>query len=366
MKWRRKRREAGAASDEAGAAHLLSAADIVAGYRWILGRAPADAEIDAARAYYAAAGGDLHAFQNGLLISEEFRNRRIFVQQHMRGAPVDLFANKLVFLHIEKCGGTTLRTMLEEQFAPHRVCPERFNGLADWTANELAAYDLFAGHFDLTCCSTIPGHRNAIATMLREPKARLLSLFHFWKSHVPAPAFDDRTLVGLARESTATAFFSHPVVVRHPSIRDAIAGQLTRRMGSVEMVGGFPIVSDGDPLLHDPDGSLQAAWDRLEELAAFGILERFDDSTRLLNDRLGLRMRAIEPQQVLKTLVSPMLDPVRPVHEPVSERLDTLLDALTPIDRALYRRAERLFAERLAALDAGTRPPAASDAPPAR
>ena len=348
MRWWRRPHQP-AADTQAGARQArgqMSEADIVGGYRWILGREPAEAEIEAARQYYAPANGDLHAFQNGLLVSEEFRNRRIFVQQHMRGAPVDLFADKLVFLHIEKCGGTTLRTMLEAQFAAHRICPERFNGLADWTANELAGYDVFAGHFDLACCSVIPGHRNAVITMLREPKARLLSLFRFWKSHVPAPAFG-RTLVALARDSTAAEFFGHPCVVRHPSIRDAIAGQLTRMMGSADIVDGFPVLSEGDPILADPDRCLEDSWSKLAGLAAFGLIERFAESTRLLNDRLGLRLQPIEPQQVLHTLVSPMLDTVRPQPEPVTARLDLLLDALTTIDQALYGRATALFAERV-------------------
>lgn len=353
MRWRRKRREPQTPAEQSGggsARDALSEAAITAGYRWILGRDPAPAEVAAVLAYYTTAGGDLHTFQNGLLVSEEFRNRRIFVQQHMRIAPVDLFVDKLVFLHIEKCGGTTMRTMLEAQFAAHRICPERFNGLADWTANELAAYDLFAGHFDLACCSAIPGQRNAIITMIRAPKARLLSLFAFWKSHVHAAAFDDRTLVGLARRSTAIAFFSHPAVIRHPSIRDAIAGQLTRMMGSAESVDGFPILSDRGSILADPERSLQDAWDKLSGLAAFGILERFEESTRLLNDRLGLQMQPIQPQQVLAKLVSPMMDAVRPQPEPVSAELAALLDALTPIDQALYARATVLFAKRVSLL----------------
>jgi alpha-D-ribose 1-methylphosphonate 5-triphosphate synthase subunit PhnG len=353
MRWSLKRREAETRAgqrDSGSAPDALSEATITAGYRWILGRDPAPAEVAAALHYYTSAGGDLHTFQNGLLSSEEFRNRRIFVQQHMRIAPVDLFGDKLVFLHIEKCGGTTMRTMLEAQFAAHRICPERFNGLADWTANELAAYDLFAGHFDLACCSVIPGRRNAIITMIREPKARLLSLYYFWKSHAPAPAFGDHTLVGLARERTAVAFFSHPAVVRHPSIRDTMAGQLTRMMGSKEIVDGFPILSDEDTILADPERSLQDAWGALCGLAAFGILERFEESRRLLNDRLGLQMQPIAPQQVLATLVSPMLDAVRPKREPVSAELAALLDALTPIDQALYARATALFAEQVSLL----------------
>jgi hypothetical protein len=304
----------------------LSEPDVVDGYRWLLGRVPPVAEIEAARRYF---GGDVQAFQNGLMASEEFRNRRIRTAQHMRVAPVDLFRRKIILLHIEKCGGTTLRMMLESQFEPGRVCPERFNGLADWTANELAAYDVFAGHFDLAQCHVVPGRGNAVITLLREPKARLLSLFHFWKASPPQPGIDRGTLVELARCCTDIAFFSHPKVVRHPSIRDAMAGQLTRMTGDAAMVDGFLRLRDTDPIVAAPEACLEAAWQSLVGLTSFGLVEQFELSRRKLNRDLGLNMQAIAPQQV----------GTRPAQ--MEGALDALLDALTPIDRALYWRAVR-------------------------
>ncbi len=327
---------------------MISETDIVQGYRWILGRMPAASEVEATwRLYARHAGDDTHAFQNGLFVSEEFRNRRIHVQQHMRVAPVDLFRSKIVLVHIEKCGGSTLRTMLAAAFEPNRVCPERFNGLADWTANELAAYDLFAGHFDLAGCDVVPGRSTRIVTMLREPRARLLSLYHFWRAHQPDPALGDDTLVALARRSTVMEFFTHGSVVRHPSIRDAMAGQLTRTMGAERIVDGHPVLDDEDPILADPQGCLEAAWDRLRRLSGFGLVERYECSRRLLNHALGLDMQPVEPQQVLRTLQSSRLDETRPPPEPVDAALAARLDALIPIDQALYRRAALLFDERV-------------------
>ena len=80
----------------------LTDSDIVNGYVWVLGRRPSPEETASARAYFAAQGQDaLHAFQNALIVSEEFRLRRIHVQQIMRVDPVDLFRKKIVFLHVE-------------------------------------------------------------------------------------------------------------------------------------------------------------------------------------------------------------------------------------------------------------------------
>jgi hypothetical protein len=314
------------------AAGVISERDVIQGYTWLLGRVPPTDEIKAAQQYF---GGDLQAFQNGLLISEEFRNRRIGAAQHMRIAPVDVFRKKIILLHIEKCGGTTLRLMLESQFEPSRVCPERFNGLADWTANELACYDVLAGHFDLAQCHVVPGRQNEIITMLREPKARLLSLFHFWRASPPRPGVDDGTLVDLARRCSDVAFFSHPGVIRHPSIRDAMAGQLTRKIGDAGLVDGYPRLRESDPILAAPAVCLEAAWEGLVGLTSFGLVEQYDLSRLLLNRVLGLTMQGIAPQQV----------GTRPAR--VEKELDALLDAITPIDRALYQRAVELFKARV-------------------
>ena len=331
---------------------MIDEADVVNGYKWILGRIPAPEEVAAACHYYNYLDtGQIRAFQSGLLISEEFRNRRIAAQQHMRVDPVDLFRPKLIFCHIEKCGGTTMRTMLMSQFEPHRVCPERFNGLADWTANELAAYDLFAGHFDLACCDVIPGRQTATITMLREPKARLLSLFQFWKMHPAQSASDNRTLVGLARNSTAHEFFSHPSVVRHPSIRDAITGQLTRTTGTSVIIDGFPVLPGDDPLIATPKECLEAALSNLSTLTSFGIVEHYELSRRLINHQLDLQMPRIEPQQVSRNLVTCAADVTGLCRIHVDRSLDVLLEALTPIDQALFSRATDLFQENLALLE---------------
>ena len=328
----------------------LSEADIVNGYRWVLGRSPAPEEIAASFAYFGTQGaGALQAFENGLIISQEFRQRRIHASQVMRVAPVDLFRRKIVLLHIEKCGGTSLRTMLAAQVPAGRVCPEAFNGLADWTANELAAYDLFAGHFDLAVCQILPGPVD-IVTLLREPKARLLSLFNFWKAHRPHPSFNNRTLVGLAQRHTAIEFFSHPAVTEHPSIRDGIVGQLSRFVPSPILADGFQRLQPDDPILADPDRALHTAYDALTRLAAFGLVEAFETSRLLLNQQLGLAMQPVKPQQVLHTLVSPMLDEGRGVAERLTPTLAARLDALTPLDGALYTQAAACFAQRIALL----------------
>ena len=337
---------------------MITDADIADGFRWILGRAPSAEEIAAKHRELAAlnagakAGATADAMgelQRLLLGSAEFRARRLALRKASPDRLVELDQPRLVFLHVEKCGGTTLHAMLTSQFDAGSVCPERQDQLGDWTVNELAAFRLFSGHFELSCCRSIPGALRLV-TMLREPRSRLLSLFHFWKSHRPHPGRDAFDLLLLARACSAEEFFAHPAVIHHWSIRNAIAGQLTRT--------ATRMLLPGDLLLSDPPAAVERAWSELERFAAIGIMEQFDASRRLLNQRLGLRMQPIAPLQVLDDLVRGSDELVAVRREPMSERLHALLDPLVEIDRVLYARALARFEESLASL-----PPSAAAAP---
>lgn len=330
---------------------MLSETDIVNGYMWILGRIPDTSEIAANFAcYQASTENSLKDFQYRLLVSEEFRNRRLWVDRLRRTTRPGLDRQRLVFVHIEKCGGTTLHAMLSSQFPPDRICPERFGTIGDWTINELADYDLFSGHFDLPSCRSIPGELRVI-TMLREPKSRLLSLFSFWKAHRPDPDRDLYDLIRIARDCTAEEFFAHDRVRHHPNVRDAMTGQLTRTRAVCELEAD-------NPILADPDQALADATAALESLTSFGLVEAYEQSRVLLNQTLGLHMEQVAPCQVLDVLMREGTDlmPVPPVT--MSPRLDRLLDALTPIDRRLYARARGIFDGRMAALDTVSGPAA--------
>lgn len=323
-----------------GVVRLISETDIVSGYLWLLGRVPSVEEIAWSRLHYGTADREeVPDFQRSLLVSDEFRNRRLRALVLQRAEPTSLSGDRLVFMHIPKSGGTTLHAMLAAQFPPELVCPERHDTLGDWTINELSAYRLFSGHFDLACCRSIPGAVRML-TVLREPKARLLSLYYFWKSHRPHPDRDVYDLMLLARACSPEEFFSHPVVAMHTAIRDAVSGQLTRTTNRA-------MLETGDPVMADPDAVLTGAWTALRSFAGFGIMERFDESRVLLNRTLGLSMQGIEPRQVLAQLVQTN-DQLMPVTvAPVGPHLDRLLDQLTTIDRPLYARATLQFDQRV-------------------
>jgi hypothetical protein len=82
---------------------------------------------------------------------------------------------KLVFLHIPRTGGTTMREQISRAFAPAEICPHRLGLPRDCSMDELAAYRFFAGHFSPDDIDRIPGEK-CVFTVLRDPLERLLSL----------------------------------------------------------------------------------------------------------------------------------------------------------------------------------------------
>ncbi|WP_428391773.1 sulfotransferase domain-containing protein [Lichenicoccus sp.] len=314
---------------------MLTDDDIINSYTWLLGRTPSAGEVATNRALYTK-----HAdLQRALMISAEARALRIALHKQGRTIPVELNQPRLVFMHIEKCGGTTLHAMLVSQFAPELICPERHETIGDWTINELADYQLFSGHFDLSYCHLLPGTLRMI-TMLREPKSRLLSLYHFWKAHRPHPERDAYRLITLARASTAAEFFADPEVTAWASIRNAMTGQLTRTTNR--------LLRPCDPIVADPEATLARAWQALQNFTSFGIVERFEASRLLLNRTLGLDMQPTNPRQVLRDLMrdNEALASIEP--DPPSEALDAALEPLINLDRRLYAMALTLFEKRTA------------------
>ena len=249
-------------------ARVITGETVKEAYRHLLGRVPSESETALMVAHFSAGGIDQTAeLHDSIFRSEEFRCRRVNTYRWEQFHPLELDSPRLVFVHIEKCAGTTLRMMLETQFSPSRICPERFDGLGNWTINELASYDLFAGHFNLSVTRSIPG-RVRVITMLREPKARLISLFHFWKSHLPDAGRDRHNLMALARDLDAEAFFSKPFVRSHPSIRDAMTSQLI-------CSGGKQVVDENNILIKNPSAALMRGLgqptqhERLRNIGAF-------------------------------------------------------------------------------------------------
>ena len=104
--------------------------------------------------------------------------------------------DRLAYLHLPKAAGTSVRVVFGEEFSEDETAPWAFDPLVFWPDDvpakltravflgdpgELSAYRYLEGHWAL---STIrQAFEDAdIACILREPRARLLSHYSFWRS----------------------------------------------------------------------------------------------------------------------------------------------------------------------------------------
>lgn len=88
----------------------------------------------------------------------------------------------LVLLHVPRTGGTSLHEAFAARFAPEEHCPERLNRLETLPAAQVARYRFFSGHHRFEHLALMPAPRLAV-TVLREPRARLVSLYRHWRRH---------------------------------------------------------------------------------------------------------------------------------------------------------------------------------------
>lgn len=86
------------------------------------------------------------------------------------------------FLHLPKTAGTSVRHFLARFFRPAEICPagfrHEFQALSD---HQLAAYCMFAGHFDWKDLDRVKGPSFTF-TVLREPRERVLSYYFFMRA----------------------------------------------------------------------------------------------------------------------------------------------------------------------------------------
>ena len=246
---------------------------------------------------------------------------------------------RLIFLHIPKTGGTTLRQIIERQYAPTRAYFQRGGdplqaaylealrrgSLEEQTGILASRHDaelrelragrasgdlrLVAGHYWYGLHEELPGDW-VYSTMLRDPIDRVLSLYaHRVRYH--GVDMDVETYL-----ERAVDFDQHD-------------GQ-TRRFAP-------PADRQWAPCTRD---HLELAEERLRtRFAIVGLTERFDESLVLMARSFGWRNLGYAPALVSES---------RPRPEDLSARARRLLERQNELDLELFGLARQLFDERVA------------------
>ena len=240
------------------------------------------------------------------------------------------------FLHFERTGGTSLAAALTDKFHPLQIGgthgiddslhPNAPPGAAP--ADLISDCKLVWGHYDLPALHRL-GEGRRLITILREPVARILSLYYFWRSIHPAQLADmSDSRVVRAQQLDLLGFLQSD----HQPIRDSIDNVYVRRLTG--LYGG---ATTHDPLERDPENAMNRARESLDRFAFIGISENMADTFLGIEAVLGIKLG--ESRRLNDIAANSINEPslYRPVErEVVTPEITAALLHYTRLDRIIY------------------------------
>jgi hypothetical protein len=235
---------------------------------------------------------------------------------------------RLIFLHIPKTAGSTMRRILERQYDPHRIFT-----LEGWRVHEKdfpglpeaarARVRVLEGHQFFGLHAHLPGPARYL-TLLRDPVERLVSqYYHILRS--PEHYLRSQVVGG----GMSLAEFAHAKLA--PELDN---GQLRYVAG----LGHLPCGAIGAKHLE------QARRILSEHYAVVGLVERFDESVLLMRRELGWRPPIYQRTNIGRN---------RPPQTPLSENDRAALREANVWEWELYRHAGELLDAAVAAGESG-------------
>lgn len=205
----------------------------------------------------------------------------------------------LIFLHIPKCGGVSFHRILEKNFTADQVFS--VDGQEPWTSVELFLKQdstilekirLIKGHVWYGIHQSMPQTQFKYITFVREPIARLDSLFRYAKSQVHHP------LHYLVRHLSLSEFILHPAVPDNFQTK-LLAGVKRDRLLE-------PCTAE----------TYQTALKNIDQDFLFvGILEQFEASLMLMRSH-NILQNIFYQKQNITPLITPKIAHQNAQHDP--------------------------------------------------
>jgi Sulfotransferase family len=261
-----------------------------------------------------------------LMLSQEYRTLfQSILRAQERGA--------LVFIHMERTGGSTLHNILATNFTPEKIAPLEEDVLRSFSPFDSVKYDFFSGHCDYEIALAIPRPAKKFVSLFRKPAERLVSFYRFCRSHPLNEDLGQKHPYRLANTLSAEDFFSHSAI-----------RSWTKANNNYLRVFGTSLERPIDPTVEH--AALSLAAERIKNLDAIGLTHRMDESVRIICKSLGFpvpeRFESLPARH-------PQLENVPPVE--MTERLAKALEELTCHDEMIYQAAVDEFERRLQAED---------------
>jgi hypothetical protein len=233
----------------------------------------------------------------------------------------------LIFIHIPKTAGVSVRNLLATQFATDEILWLKTETDLPDGDEEFGRFRFITGHFPYEMivprCLVPP----RVVTFLRDPIDRAVSNF-FYMSWFVANAPDPESVEGTDRMISEMSLeqFAHSDDLNVIFLRDNMQ---TRLLSPIEEEWGIQCIGKE---------SIDRAKAKLEEMMFVGIVERMFESVAMLSDLVGLPF----PGEV------PWLNPTtrRKRIDEIDQKVIDTLKRKNSLDLELYRFAEELFHER--------------------
>lgn len=250
--------------------------------------------------------------------------------------------DRLLWLHIPKTAGITLSSLIDPLWRPEARCPLYFpRELQGIIPESLDRYRSFSGHFNFTEIQWLVGKPLVSMTMLRDPAERYLSNFLHLKYK---PPFQARPVVArelpLVREMSLDEFMAREDLF----IPRDIANLQTRMLSAPLDPSTLP-ASRAEPYYGKLDTgrmSAAAAIATLNQMACFGLTERFQDSLFMYAFTFGwkpfLATEKLNPREAAAE------------QERVTNASRERMRAVNALDVELYEFATALFDKRMRAM----------------
>jgi len=237
--------------------------------------------------------------------------------------PMRQAGEALIFLHLPKCGGTTLNRVIEWEYAPQRIFsidPSFFRWshrrVCRWPQERLARMQVFKGHMPFGLHERLPQPATYI-TFLREPVERVISEYYFALHYRLHPQY--RRMQSLSLEQYALQTPHHNLQTK------LLAGR-----------GNTPDFLAGDC----DEETLALAKENLSKHFRFaGLTERFDEGLTVLKLMFGWNVAQYASFNVTGT---------RPRKEAVPAAVQAAIAERNRYDVAIYQHVVGTYHETIA------------------
>ncbi len=291
---------------------------------------------------------DLAGVLGGLIESNEFtrKKKRIQLGQHPRDTYDQV---TLVFLHIQKTGGTSLQYIFKDSFGEQAIYQEHDDSLHLYSPSELSNYAAFLGHFNYDSLIFIPRKSLELITFVRKPKERLISLYHFLRAHDLSKIIDNPG-AALANELAIDLFFQNTSINRNDNIWNhmtwVVIGHRQWKRWQ-DLLLKEETVSSADHLITSE--IRPAIIQRLKEFVFIGFQDDFDRSVKMLFHILNRPLpKTIYAEHTLAGLIKKDSNFKKTIEEqPMTKGLDSILDGLIQLDNIIYEEASNIYDEHL-------------------